>query len=190
MQTQETELRDRFAMAALNGMLAFPEAAGSDAHFASRAYAYADAMLTERAKSQPAPDGEVKSNLIDLLGSIEKDLTTLHDESDDLTKGKIQVRIERIVTAIRSALTLAIESSDALPERWAIERTPENADMVNAWASKQDERYHYGSRFGFVHSQRVCDGHLPLLQDIEGFPIAPGFTPITTEQFRKHVAKS
>ena len=41
-------LRDRFAMAALQGMLADPESSGNCEEFASVAYEYADAMLKER----------------------------------------------------------------------------------------------------------------------------------------------
>lgn len=42
------ELRDRFAMAALTGLLAYPGGVGSHGQCAITAYKYADAMLEER----------------------------------------------------------------------------------------------------------------------------------------------
>jgi hypothetical protein len=60
----ETEtLRDKFAMAALTGMLASEDQEFEmsrmyyPAQAAGRAYEMADAMLAERAKSQPQPEG-------------------------------------------------------------------------------------------------------------------------------------
>ena len=48
VEGKEIELRDRFAAAALTGMLTNPETAGSIAANASDAYVYADAMLAAR----------------------------------------------------------------------------------------------------------------------------------------------
>lgn len=42
------ELRDRFAMAALTGLLAYPGGVGSHGQCAITAYKYADAMLETR----------------------------------------------------------------------------------------------------------------------------------------------
>jgi hypothetical protein len=45
-------MRDYFAAAALQGMLADPNAAGGLDSFAAYAYKYADAMIVERAKTK------------------------------------------------------------------------------------------------------------------------------------------
>ena len=42
------ELRDRFAMAALTGLLAYPEEGGAPQRYSEIAYEYADAMLKAR----------------------------------------------------------------------------------------------------------------------------------------------
>lgn len=44
-------LRDYFAAAALQGLLAYPNGTGTHEVFAKCAYAYADAMLVKRAQS-------------------------------------------------------------------------------------------------------------------------------------------
>lgn len=55
MQTQETELRDLFAMQYMQACVI--QRGGFNA---AECYQAADEMMIERAKSQPAPDGEVK----------------------------------------------------------------------------------------------------------------------------------
>lgn len=46
-------LRDRFAMAALTGMLACPDSSGSFESFAGDAFKYADAMMARRGEVKP-----------------------------------------------------------------------------------------------------------------------------------------
>ncbi len=55
---KKMELRDRFAMAALTGLLADSNLDTDENSFAKLAYTYADAMLKAREEKKVSPDAE------------------------------------------------------------------------------------------------------------------------------------
>ncbi len=71
MTAAQSPLRDSFAAAALTGMLAKSDLSAGKPAAAVLAYAYADAMIAERNKKQPAPPALTELNPIAILSPQE-----------------------------------------------------------------------------------------------------------------------
>lgn len=99
---------------------------------------------------------------------------------DFATLGKALAEIRGSIDA-----TPATESIDALPEKWCIERTPENADMVNEWANANyGKAGKYFDNKGWIHSEPIGEQKDSVL---DHFGKQDGYTEITTDKFRNHV---
>ena len=81
-------------------------------------------------------------------------------------------------------ISKALIKSNMQPKKWAIKRTPENKDEVNAWACKDVGVPHrYVGQSGYIHSEKLDKGAVPHIATHGR--LEPGFTEITIEQFRE-----
>lgn len=126
--------------------------------------------------------GQVLSSIafahFDLISMTTSDCKKLSDECYQVADAMMERRKQSHHTA---------ELTDSLPDKWCIERTPENSDVVNEWATRQrDGNLSYTSNIGYIHSQAVHTGSWGRLFDDP----QPGYAEITTDQFNRLVLKN
>lgn len=184
MQTTQQDRRDQFAMAALKGTLSSPEYPNWDDYktISKDCFNIADAMIA--ASATPAPSGKLEEAVSKAIEAIQKALNAY--EGTQFVAGLLSDALELLESATgneasESALPEKSEVKE-LPEKWCIERTPENAEMVNAWLNEMKGRVAHSHYRYFVHHPAFAKYGKCVKQE----PL-PGYTLIDDATFKAQV---
>lgn len=80
-------------------------------------------------------------------------------------------------------------SKEALPEKWAIERTQKNSKVVNEYFNKMLNCDGYSSEDGWLHFPNIKTGKGWYRGEHSTYSLKDEYTPITFEQFKQYVLK-
>lgn len=97
--------------------------------------------------------------------------------------GQLSANIGTVITKDHSKfqpLSFA-DGENSFSAKWAIKRTPENAEVVNIWANKESNTNDYTAKSGYIHSKSINRGLLALSNN----NIKNGYTEIDFETFKE-----
>lgn len=163
-----------------NGIVRAPDAAHPLGYY-SNGWRIECFEVAEPVKQAPDKAQEVNR---ELLEEIVARLSRAIKEIDGISRGEIVDRMQWVIQSIN--LATGKDAASEVPElpgngRWCIRRTPENSKMVNGYFNTIDSRL-FTESWGYMHDPEVDDSrNLP--------EVHPGYTEITTAQFKKHVLK-